>query len=315
MQARGLHTIAWQRGGHGGLPIATRGGRYRFRFDYLFFCNDLGDSLMVNILRKALFVAALAALVAGGVFTANAAIIDDFSDLDDTNNPTWTHLSGTVNSTGQSWDASGANYRLQAPNNGLATFGFVGSHVGPVYTDVNVMSTVVNFVAPVGNVFGVAAHLNGVNTLGGLSGYAYVYEPFADSLRGEMVLYKVNPSLANLTQDIGSQKVTLDPNKDYMFVLDINHDPNGDLDNSDQVLHAWVTEVGGAKVAEITRTDGTYGSGFSGLIGFSQGSAGLPPSDTTWDDFKTQIPEPASSILVAMCVGVLLLARRQRPIR
>jgi hypothetical protein len=247
----------------------------------------------------------MAAMVAGGTFNANAAIVDDFSDMDDTNNPTWTHLSGYVNSTGQTWDASGQNYRLQAPLNGLATLGFIGSHAGPVYSDVNVMFDLVSFSAPLGAVTGVAARLNGVNTLGGLSGYAYAYEPFAAGLTGEMVLYRIQPSLVTPIVDIGSQQVTLDPNKDYTFVLDIHGTQ----------LHGQVFEVGGGMVAEKFATDATYASGYSGLFAYSQGSAGLPPVDVTWDNFKTQVPEPASSILVAMGAGVLLLVRRHRAIR
>src|SRR5687767_7938437 len=78
---------------------------------------------------------AFAVLVAIGSSSAWAvAVTDDFSDMNDTANPAWTHLNGLVGSTGQTWDASTGIYRMQAPSNadlGDQTIGFVGSHVGP----------------------------------------------------------------------------------------------------------------------------------------------------------------------------------------
>jgi hypothetical protein len=252
---------------------------------------------MKNILMKLFCVATL---VVCGSLNADAAIIDDFSDLEDTSNPAWTHLSGYVNSTGQTWDASSGAYRMTAINNGAAALGFVGSHAGPSYSNVNVMADIVNFTGPpVGAVFGVAARLNGLNGLAQLTGYAYAYEPFAAGGTGEMVLYKINPGVS--LNDLGSQQVTLDANKDYTFVLDIQGTQ----------LHGQVFEIGGGMVAEKFATDAAYASGFSGFMAYSQNP--VPPVDVTWDNFKTQVPEPATSLLVALgMVGVTLLRRRFR---
>ena len=86
--------------------------------------------------------AALAAMIVGGAARSHAAIVDDFSDLNDTASPTWTHLNGNLGSTGQTWDASTGQYRLTAPNNGFflngGNLGFVGSHTGPSFTNVEV---------------------------------------------------------------------------------------------------------------------------------------------------------------------------------
>jgi hypothetical protein len=60
---------------------------------------------------------------------ADAVSADDFSDLNDTANPTWTHLDGLVASTGQTWDASTGQYRMTAQNNGFSSLGFVGSYI------------------------------------------------------------------------------------------------------------------------------------------------------------------------------------------
>jgi hypothetical protein len=141
---------------------------------------------------------------------AHAVVVtDSFADLNDTANPTWTHLSGAVSSTGQTWDASTGRYRMTAPNNGFSNIGFVGSHVGPAFSDVAVSANLVSFIDDPfaqGGVIGVAARLNGLNGFGQLTGYAYVYEPFAASGSGEMVLYRIDPGAG--TRDIGSQQVT-----------------------------------------------------------------------------------------------------------
>ncbi len=238
-----------------------------------------------------------AALFAG---SARAQVSDDFSDLNDTANPTWTHLNGYVNSTGQAWDASTGQYRFTAPNNGANALGFIGSHAGPSFTNVTVSSDIVSFTGPpAGAVFGVAARLNGLNGVAQLAGYAYAYEPFAASGQGEMVLYRINPGVS--ITDIGSQQVTLDPNKDYKFILDIQGTQ----------LHGQVFEIGGGMVAEKFGVDATYASGFSGLIAYSQ--VPVPPVDVTFDNFRAQVPEPATCALLA--TGAALFAFRRRSAR
>lgn len=243
--------------------------------------------------------AALAVLLLGGVPRANAAVTDDFSDLDDTANPAWTHLSGYVASSGQTWDASTGQYRMTALNNGAQALGFVGSYVQPSFSDVNVSADIVSFTgSPAGAVFGVAARLNGLNGVAQLTGYAYAYEPFAAGGTGEMVLYKINPGVD--IDDLGSQQVTLDANKDYKFVLDIQGTQ----------LHGQVFEIGGGLVAEKFGADAAYASGFSGLIAYSQ--VPVPPVDVTWDNFSTKVPEPATGVLGALGIGAIVLARRSR---
>jgi hypothetical protein len=199
------------------------------------------------------------------------------------------------------WDASTGQYRLTAPNNGVSNFGFIGSYVGPSFNDVKVSADVTSFVGPpVGAVFGVGARLNGSNAFAQLTGYAYAYEPFAAGGTGEMVLYRINPGLT--ITDIGSQQVTLDPAKDYKFVLEI----------IGSQLHGQVFEIGGGMVAERFATDATFASGFSGLIAYSQ--VPVPPVDVTWDNFRAA-PEPAAGLLIALGgVGLSMLGRRFRKV-
>ena len=229
-------------------------------------------------------------------------LTDDFSDGNDTLNPTWTHLSGYVNSTGQAWLVGGgtnppAAYRLLAPSGGINGFGFVGSHTGPSIADVRVETDFINFFSPgVNPAFGVAARLNGNNTTLGLTGYGYAYEPFAASGQGEMVLYYLDNTLVH---DIGSQAVTLDPAKDYRFVLEI-------VGTS---LHGQVCEIGGGMVAERFATDSRYASGSSGVFGYT--TTGFPDVDFTVDNFAvTAVPEPGVSLLMGLGVVAFIFGRR-----
>ena len=114
---------------------------------------------------------------------------------------------------------------------------------------------------------------------------------------GEVVLYRING--ASLV-DLGAQQVTLDPNKDYRFVLDIQGTQ----------LHGQVFEIGGGMVAERFATDATHASGFSGLFAYSQNP--LPPVDVTWDNFSSQVPEPSTILLAIATAGMLLVGRRVR---
>lgn len=247
---------------------------------------------------------ALVVAASFSVSAANAQIFDDFSDLNDTANPTWTHLSGLVASSGQTWNASTGQYNLIAPNNGaaqgsLGQLGFVGSYVGTSFSNALVSADFVQ--SSTGAAYGIAARLNGSNSIVGLSGYAYVYEPFSNSGMGEVVLYRIDPS--TLIHDIGSQQVTLDvANKDYTFSLEIVGDQ----------LHGRVFEIGGGLVAEKFATDSTYASGFPGLFGYSAAATGVPTNYTV-DNFTARVPEPTTAMLGALgLMGVAAVRRRLR---
>ena len=231
---------------------------------------------------------------------ARAAVLDDFSDLNDTANPAWTHLSGYVGSTGQTWDASGGVYRLTAPNNGAQTFGFVGSYAGGEFSDVTVSADIVSFIDdPVGQggTFGVAARLNGANGFGELTGYGYAYEPYAASGVGEMVLYRINTGVS--VTDLGAQAVVLDPAQDYRIVLEIIGDQ----------LHGQVFDSEGNVVAERFANDANYTSGHSGLFAYSQNP--IAPTDVSWDNFDV-VPEPGAGMMVGLGAAATILRRRSR---
>jgi hypothetical protein len=235
---------------------------------------------------KCLQFALVAALVIAAAPHARGVVVtDDFTDGNDTANPAWTRLDGLVSSTGQTWDASTGEYELFAPSNGFDNIGFVGSHVGPSFSDVRVSMDLVDFHTtfeggPPGPSFvQVMARSNGDNSFLGLTGYAYGYDPIANAGGGEMVLYRNDPN--DPVNDIGSQRVHLDENKDYRFVLEV-------IGN---VIHGQTYNLtdGGILIAEsfanIGAATNVYASGTSGVFGYTES-----PFDTqfTIDNFRTE---------------------------
>jgi hypothetical protein len=237
------------------------------------------------------FNQALAALILYGAQSACAAVVtDDFSDNNDTANPTWTHLDGLAGSTLQTWDASTGQYSLFAPSNGFDNIGFIGSHVaGTTFDDVRVSMDVVDFHTsftggPPGPSFvNIMARSNGSNDFLGLSGYAYGYDPIANGGGGEVVLYRIDPT--DLLTDIGSQRAHLDETKDYRFKLEV----------VGNVIHGQVFNLtdGGVLTAEmfnnIASSPNVYTSGTSGVFGYTES-----PFDTqfTVDNFRSETIVP-----------------------
>ena len=270
---------------------------------------------MKRILSTAAYLAM--ACIMGIANVGAVTVTDDFSDLDDTNNPTWTHLTGLAGSTGQTFDASTGQYRLMAPPNSIPIsgnkYGFAGSYVQPTFGDVNVMADLVQ--TSDGVWYGVAAHLDGNNAFNGLKGYGYFFEQAIGQPIGvgEMGLFRV---VGLNVQDMGNdgpavRLVNLDfANKDYTFSLDI-------VGNT---LYGILSEVGGGIVAYQSKTDASAPSGFptsgySGVMVIGAASTTLPivlNGDATFDNFKTgEIPEPASALLAVLGLSGLFLSRRQ----
>src|ERR1700675_4350689 len=100
--------------------------------------------------NRCLVIVATISLVLGSATVALAVVVtDDFSDLNDTANPVWTHLNNEAGSTDQTWDAStGQNHIIAPPNSaypGLEGYGFGGSYTGPTFADVRVTADIVDF--------------------------------------------------------------------------------------------------------------------------------------------------------------------------
>ncbi len=260
-------------------------------------------------------------LLVAAPFSAKAVVVtDDFSDLNDTANPTWTHLDNEVGSTGQTWDASTGQYHLTAPSNGTVPgvegYGFVGSYTGPMFTDVRVTADVVDFpnTGPFGSWFGIAARLNGANNVPmigdgtglPLRGYSYQYESTASGGDGEMVL---NLMGGGGLKDIRSQKGSsgmplLDNSKDYRLVLEVIgnslHGQVLELDGSGNVVsivaEQWrdvaaepignIDDDGDPLTPEVPFDPSTISTGYSGTYGV--GYVILSDADFTIDNFKTE---------------------------
>jgi hypothetical protein len=273
---------------------------------------------MKSSLTRGFFAAAAALMLTANLFAATVS--DDFSDLNDTANPAWTHLNGFVLSTGQAWNASTGQYRLTAPNNGFASggnqFGFVGSYTGPSVTDA---TTSVDFVQnEAGLGFGVGGRMNGLNgafnSATRLQGYVYAYEPTARGGLGEAVMYRWGSDPFNPFQDMGDpagvegvdwiRKATLDfATKDYTFTITT-------IGNT---ISGVIKEVGGGIVAYQTHTDATFASGFSGVFSVGASSTAVQiPSDITVDNFLMQeVPEPATALLLICGIGGMLVGGRR----
>jgi hypothetical protein len=272
------------------------------------------------VLRR--FIAACLAffLSLSGLPRAGAVVVtDDFSDGNDTVNPTWHHLDGAVGSMGQSWTVTNGQYRLLDPTSmtfgstfpGIETFGFVGSYVDPEFTDSRVTVDVVDFVPPAdpnSSWFGAALRLNGDNGLPNeqtgiqLHGYTYHYEGTAADGLGEMVLGILHADGVKDISPGGAQQVTLDDSKDYRVIFEA----------VGNVLHGQVFELDGAgqvveMVAEAMRDlDANppdpdnydfdpntpeapfvpYESGFAGVFGV--GSFLAADADFTIDNFRAE---------------------------
>jgi hypothetical protein len=207
--------------------------------------------LILGSWSRLLSLIMLGALSLGSSHSARALVItDNFSDLNDTANPAWTHLDGVLNSTGRTFDASTGQYFLHTNNDstnpGVEGIGFLGSYVGTDFNDVRVAVDIPGWTPaeleqPTPANFGVAARLHGVHDLNadgdmldanelneqpsgdglGLRGYFYGYEPFQgfpSPTGGEMVLYIFD---GGGDTDVRSEKVHLDNTKTYRFVLEV----------------------------------------------------------------------------------------------
>lgn len=270
--------------------------------------------------RLAISATALAMLLCAGAQPAGAVdVFDNFNDGNDTSNPTWIHLNNAVGSTGQTWDATGGAYHLQAPGNSMsgasAGYGFVGSYVPPLYTDVRVTADVLAFpnVGLTGSFFGISARLNGNNsvpfvsptaTRTELNGYSYQYEASAAGGAGEIVLSILH---GGGQLDVGSLQVTLDNTKDYRFVLEVVgnllHGKVFELDAGGNVVTQVANNVRDLDLnpAPMKNYDGDaatpdqpfvpFTSGYSGLFGI--GHAFYTDADVTFDNFRSESLVPS----------------------
>ncbi len=258
---------------------------------------------MKTNLRCIAGTAACAALLSF-TLTAQAAPIysDDFSSLNDSG---WTHMNMFALSTLQTWDASSGAYRMTAPMNGFnpgtGKYGFVGSSpTGISVTDCIVQSDVVAFQGPGGfGAFGVGTRLQYINTPLGMTGYAFVYEPFGNNYAGAVTLYRVGPP-GDPFNGLGSANVSLSVGSQYRLTISAFGDQ----------ISGSIFDAGGGLLATVAATDPNYTTGGVGLLGLGQQP--MPTLDFTMDNFMVVVPEPGSALLIGLGLAGLLALRRGR---
>ena len=234
----------------------------------------------------------------------NPAYANDFSSLTDAG---WTHLNIFALSTLQTWSAATGAYRLTAPPNGYnpgnGKYGFGGSIVtGLTIGNGYVQSDVVSWTGPgpVG-AFGVGSRLSNLGAPLDLHGYAIVYEPYGNSLAGDIRLERLGPP--GIFNSLGALNVTLIPGNQYTFTLETT--------GSSIVGSLWdVGQVGTSLVGQVSATDSTYASGAAGVFVVCQQP--MPTVDATFDNFLVVIPEPGTGLLLGLGLVGFLAARGRR---
>jgi hypothetical protein len=229
---------------------------------------------------------------------------NDFSSGTDAG---WTHLSVFALSTGQTWDATTGAYRLTAPPNGYnpgnGKYGFGGSvPTGLTVSDGYVQSDVVAWTGPgpVG-AFGIGSRLSNLTSPLDLHGYAIVYEPYGNTLQGDIRLERLGPP--GIFNSLGALNVTLTPGNQYTFTLETT--------GSSIVGSLWnVGQVGTGLVGQVSAVDATYASGAAGVFVVCQ--VPMPTVDTTFDNFVVMVPEPGTGVLLGLGLLGFFVTRSRR---
>jgi hypothetical protein len=264
--------------------------------------NNLTPTMAAAVLAAVLTLAIQMPANASLAQYPNGAYYNNFSSGTDAG---WTHLSIFALSTGQTWSAATGAYRITAPPNGYnpgtGQYGFVGSAVtGLTIGNGFVQSDVVawNGPGPFG-AFGVGSRLANFGTPLGLTGYAIVYEPYGNSLAGDLRLERLGPP--GIFNNLGAINLSLTPGNQYTFTLETT--------DSTIVGSIWnVGQVGTSLVGQVTATDATYSSG--GVALFAVCQAPMPTVDTTFDNYLVMIPEPGTGALLGLGLVGFLAGRR-----
>jgi len=237
-------------------------------------------------------VAAFLVAAVCGQTAARADVFDDFTDGNDTLNPTWTHSDVGLGGT-QTYDASGQNYHLSATVGGFG-FSYVGSFVEST-SDFLITFDLVDWGSGAQRI-GAYARATGIDTFAGVSGYHFSYQP-----DNGQVLIRQMINANQLGANLASGSNTLDFNKEYRFVFS----------GTGSSLNGKIYEIGGPvdPLVDLSATDSAFTTGASGLLGFGVGAV----TDFTVDNFSHLVPEPATSALVllgGLVLGWPLLRRR-----
>jgi hypothetical protein len=268
---------------------------------------------MKTKLRSTTAAAMLAALLSFAAQTPANAALNLYTNVAYANGFTsgtdaaWTHLSQFAMSSGQTWNAGTGIYELTAPANGYnpgnGMYGFVGSVVtGLTVANGYVQSDVVSILGPGTNgAFGIGSRLGSLTAPLGLTGYGIVYEPYGNSLAGDIRLERLGPP--SIFNSLGALNVTLTAGNQYTFTLETT--------GSSIVGSLWnVGLVGLSLVGQVSAIDSTYASGSVGVFGVVQ--APMPTVDVKFDNFAVVVPEPGTGLLLGLGLAGFLAARARR---
>jgi len=232
---------------------------------------------------------------------------DDFNTGTDTGWTPYDPLAGppAFNTPG-SWSFPGGNtYRIQAaPTPSLGTFG--PGRAGSIRTDLiySSFAETVDVVAFNGNntvepqSFGLAARFSQLG-LGTTNGYLFLY----DTDGGVASIYRVD---GEQPVELAFGMVPLDPSQHYRFAF------QGALDQ----LMGQIYDLASPTVPLLTvmASDGTYASGFPGLVVIEDIGGTINGGDATYDNFSaapTPLPEPGTDLLLVGAALSWWIGRRR----
>ena len=253
----------------------------------------------------------------GALLVLLAAALPAFGQSDDFNSgsaPAWTPYDPIGSLPGDSpatYSFPNGGYEITAPPSANSAYG--PARAGSLREDVTYaakFSVAIDFIAFAASqsdeAAGVLARISNVG-LGTTDGYAFTYGTGGRDIDINRITNE-QPALLARTQ-ITLDPSSLGPNQHYRIVF------TGDgplLTGTVYLVNVSNEADYSDPLASISATDGTYNSGYSGLLTFdntdtSQGSVG---ADATFDNYAASVPEPAAGTLTAG--AALLVCRRRR---
>jgi len=263
-----------------------------------------GDASLLGVCIAMVMLALVAPARAG-------QISDDFTDGNDSVNPTWTRyhpldsLPPPLVSSPATFSFPGGNtYRIQA--SAATAPGTTGpARAASFLNSLNVSSfnvsvDLVDWNNGINQAFGVLARLSNIGP-GMTNGYALTYSPTLGTI--DMTRITAESGQNN---GLGSAQIALDPSKDYRLVFTgVGTSLTGAVYD--------LTDLTTPLATIPTKDDATYANGVTGVFVFDNSSGGAGPADATFDNYSATdaVPEPAGAAVGGLLALFGLAARRR----